>query len=434
MTLKEENDALLNTIFESLFFRKWKLGLKENRSGIELILDDNCNLKCEYCYFRNPKLFTKKPSHDEIMSNLDKILYWLKDNKYNCGEIAIFSGDAFSDDLGFRVIERILDFIINEYRVCEQVVIPTNGLFVEDEEKLEKFEKIHDRYKQNDVLLALSLSFDGKYVEEFRPSKSGYVRTDDHYDRLFQFSKKHGCGFHPMLYSKAMKNWKKNFIWFQDMMKKHNMFWSNMYLLEVRNSNWTVEECKQLYDFVKFIIKFVYEKADRNEDKFLEFFKNKKTFNILTAPFINTGRGIGCGIQCFFYINVLDMRIVPCHRTMYDCFTYGKFRIEDDKIVGIDSQNVEMANTIYSFEGKTMPVCQSCQISELCNFNCLGSSYETTGDLFTVPPMICRLEHYKLKALIDGFNEVGMFESFIDKFIPYNKREAVRKLLEDGIL
>ena len=435
MTFQKENDIMLNNLFENLFFNKWKSNIKENRCGIELILNDNCDLKCKYCYFRNPKLYVKKPPYDEVMKNLDKVLYWMKDNEYKPKEIALFSGDTFSDDLGIRALERIIEFIETEYRVCEQVVIPTNALaLMENKDVMDRFIKVENRYKLNKVVLGLSLSFDGKYVEEFRPAKSGFIRDDKHYSKIFKFAKEHGCGFHPMLYSKAIKNWKKNFLWFQDMLTRYCHNWHNIYLLEVRNDDWSVENCKDLYNFIKFLIRYTYDRSDNDVKTFFKNFRDKKCFNIISAPFVNTGRGIGCGIQSFFYINLMDMRIVPCHRTMYECFTYGKFIIENEKIVGIESQNVEIANAIYSFDGKTLPMCQSCPINKLCNFACLGASYEATGDLFTASPVICRLEHYKLKALVDGFREIGILNTFLDNFLSNDKREALVKTMEDGII
>ena len=40
------------------------------------------------------------------------------------------------------------------------------------------------------------------------------IRDDAYYDKVFAFIKKHGSGIHPMLYSKGMDKWIKNFDWF----------------------------------------------------------------------------------------------------------------------------------------------------------------------------------------------------------------------------
>jgi hypothetical protein len=100
-----------------------------------------------------------------------------------------------------------------------------------------------------------------------------------------------------MIYSKGIHEWKKNFLWFQEKMAERNIPWEAIYLLQVRNQEWTQEEVWGLQDFLRFLFDFAWEKVGEDPQNLHDFLFRGTGFNILTQPISRIGRGLTCGIQ-----------------------------------------------------------------------------------------------------------------------------------------
>jgi radical SAM protein with 4Fe4S-binding SPASM domain len=203
-----------------------------------------------------------------------------------------------------------------------------------------------------------------------------------------------------------------------------------MYLLEVRNAEWTRAETVHFAEFMEFLIEWTYEKVfKKNDDQTLDFIFNHG-FNILRNSFIEgDGRGMKCALQDYMFLRLGDLSWVPCHRTSYDQFIFGQFTERDGKINGFSSTNADLIPAIYSMKGEDMPYCENCVIKELCPQGCLGSQYETTGDLFSAIPTVCELEHAKIFAIIKALRKHGLFEKAL-KYVPESRREAFKRVSE----
>lgn len=152
-------------------------------------------------------------------------------------------------------------------------------------------------------------------------------------------------------------------------------------------------------------------------------------FNILKAPLTTVGRGMGCSIQSCLTIRIGDLAIVPCHRTAYEPFVSGHLIVEDGKITKIKALNPEVMMAIFSMDGKEQPVCESCLLKHLCTQGCLGSQFETTGDLFTPIPTVCRLQHAKMAAMIKTYEDLGISDLVYERIRP-EKKVAINILKE----
>ena len=107
-------------------------------------------------------------------------------------------------------------------------------------------------------------------------------RDDDYYERAFSFCKKYGYGFHPMVYSKGIDLWKKNFVWFQEMFKKHDLKFNSFMLLEVRNEEWTSSEAMELAEFTEFAVNYIFKEVFKeNKAEFLKALRQTKILNTL---------------------------------------------------------------------------------------------------------------------------------------------------------
>jgi len=402
MTYKEENDRLMQSILRGTFFNAYKTYSDSlsnlNFKSLEMFISPVCNQSCEYCYLirYGNGLYPKEiRDNSVILHNVDLLIDWIIKNEYK-PKIDVFSGEIFSLPIGFEVLEKI-------NRLSDTtVVIPTNFTFIP--EQAERVKDLMQQYKERGNRLFLSASIDGKYCEGNRPSKNK-IRDDEYYDKVFEFCYENNFAFHPMIYSHRIECWKENFKWFIDMFKKHGFKGTPLYLLEVRNEEWTDSQIEIFEDFVYWLTDW----CVRNEKNLF-----KEGFNILSSMLSTIGRGIGCGIQSALYVRMGDLAILPCHRTSYKGLNYGKF-IVDGEIVEIESENIENMVATYSFNADTLPVCESCMIKHVCSHGCLGCQFETVGDMFTPNPKVCQLEHAKVKGFVRALVNLGIYNEIVSQ-------------------
>ncbi len=449
MTFQEENDALIASFLSRTFLRGFKDPGNEklvNFRSLEIMLNYKCNLGCKYCYvhkFGDQLYPIEYQGEEAILKNVGILLDWLKVNDFD-PKIEVFSGETFSQDIGFKVLDLILDKLKGNNG---PLVIPTNFTFLLSEHQTKRVEEVLMKSREHGPQIILSASFDGKFQEANRPFR-GMIegcdvspegvwtweyndkedpRDDGYYDRCFAFAKKWRCGFHPMVYSGGIENWKDNFLWFQEKFKEFGISWTNLYLLEVRNVEWSVQQVRDYSDFVEFLIRWSWEKCGCDFQKFKEFVFARKGFNILHGPLSTIGRGMGCSIQGTVVVRAGDLAIVPCHRTCYPHLVYGKFKVEGDEITGIDVYNPELWIAITSLKTTSFPYCETCTINQLCPSGCLGSQLEVTGDLFTPIPTVCRMFFAKMATFVRVFKDLGIYDQMLGTINP-RKQLAFREL------
>jgi len=407
---------LSKTFFEAWKNRRFLENTKYiNFSTLELQITASCDQRCSYCYyhrfgkFLNPPAISKKKN---ILNNLKMLLRWLSSNKY-FPKIEIFSGEPFSTEIGFLVIEKVIDWQIQN-SIDNDIIIPSNFSFILDKGKTYRVEKLLDKARSNGFNVILSASVDGKYLDKINRPFFRKVRTKDYYDKIFSFQSKWGYSFHPMIYSKGIDLWEKNFLWFQEMFDKFNINWQSLYLLEVRNYEWTLDQIKEFYRFIRFVVRWAIDRLRQEnipDDKILQEIYRRRLFNIFSA-FFGTGRGIGCSIQSSMQLRLGDLTVSPCHRTAYDQFNMYRFVNDGEKITGIDVINPYLVTALYSADFRVFPFCELCGIKDLCNGPCLGSNYEFSGDLFITAPTVCLLEHARVFALIDELDDLKLLKYF----------------------
>lgn len=434
---KKDNDIVYKSYLERNWFSSWRLPRGEslnNLVSLEIYLTTDCNLGCTYCYLNRHEDNLYSPElrqSDNILQNLDLLLNWVIENKFTPG-LEFYSGGSLESELGFDALNLIYEKFSKidlDFRP-PYITIPTNYSFILDDQLIDKVEKIIENIKSLEINIFLSASIDGKFLEKknrpfrsfermlkthsglFRPEEDN--RDDVYYDKLFAFNVKHHFGFHPMVYSYGIELWKDNFLWFQEMFEKFNINFQDLYLLEVRNAEWNEHQIQEFLNFIDFLIKWSWNKLNYDVDKFINFLINDKGFNILTDSLFLKTRGSGCGLQTSLYVRAGDLAIVGCHRQSYDGYEFGKFVVENNRIVDIESINLEFALGIAQYNMKSAPYCESCAIKDICMGSCLGSSLEVTGDAFTPVPVVCELTHRKIIQTIISLKEIGVYQDLLN--------------------
>ena len=427
-----EDNELLTSFLNHTFFETWadmKNGLP-NFQHLEFIVDTRCNLNCTYCYYARygDQLYPQELQDPAvIMSNLDLVLDWLVKRQF-VPHIEVFSGEPFFGETGYRVLHRILDRFELVDKKPPSIVVPTNYTFILRDEMIQKVEELLIRGRAVGIPITLSASIDGKYCEANRPFKrESDSRDDAYYDKVFAFSKKWGFSFHPMIYSQHISDWKVNFLWFQAMLKKYDIPWSNIYLLEVRNAEWAAHDIEEYGRFIEFLTRWAFDMCRRDKEQFVDFIF-KSGFNTLKSALSTVGRGLGCSIQSTFHLRLGDLAIVPCHRLSYPQFVTGHLEVENNQIAGVRAHNVELYLAIESLDGKNMPFCETCLIRSLCSLCCLGSNFETMGDLFSPIPSVCQLEHCRVRSMINVFEDLGVLSMLLGR-VSSEKAQAIGQVL-----
>lgn len=440
-----ENRQLLRNFLNRTYFNSWKYkkipkekeGFLANYRSLELQLNGKCDLECKYCYQRKfSDIYYDHGDADrdeKILHNCELILNMIEDNGFY-PVLEIFSGDPLMQDIGYKVIDLILKRVESGKDNYTALTIPTNMSFLNDCEKVLQVESLLSRARKANFRIGLSASVDGPFMDTNRPSKDpDFKRGEIFYANLFQFMKKWGVGLHPMVYSEHIEKWIDNFNWFQDRLKEYDLPWYSIYLLEVRNVEWSPEQCQHLYNFTKYLVHWLHNKVNKSFDGWREAMKYNHLFNMINSPFSQIGRGLGCSVQSSLQIRTGDLSVFPCHRQMYPQFKAFQFVVENDVIVDVKPENIENYLMIQSTTSKNQPGCEDCVIREFCSGCCPGSAYEATGDTFSPVPTVCRAELYKLKGIVDGMTEVGILGNMMD-LINERKRESLRMLIQKGIV
>lgn len=434
MDFEEENDELGKSFLERMYFQEWKKDVEErspNRSTLELDSSFECNLNCKYCYVERygDELY---PDVEErkLYDNAESVIEWLIENDMN-PDLELFAGEPLVKDVNFNILHMVLDKFREVEKSPRRIVIPTNFTWIRDGEYLARVEKLMEKSRAYDMPVYLSASIDGKYCSENRPP----IHFDEKdYDRIFGFAREWNCGFHPMIYSERIENWKDNFLWFQEKMQQHNISFDSIYLLEVRNREWSKDQINEFGEFLKWLVEWTVEKVGK--DGFMEFLFDRG-FNILSNPFTTVGRGIGCSIQSTLFMRLADVGIVPCHRLSYDQFKLAQLEEKDaspegddaasDLGVSINRPELLVGHT--AFDNDYQPMCEQCMINKLCSGQCLGAMYEETGDMFSPIPNVCRLEFKKVASFIEKFKELGLLDEL--KFRVQDAKEVQIEKLEE---
>lgn len=216
--------------------------------------------------------------------------------------------------------------------------------------------------------------------------------------------------------------------------------------LEVRNDSWTEDKLKSYMKWLNYILDYDYNKYWIGHEQ--EFYmtmlcserdKCQIDYNdsILPKDFVfgympttispATSKSFGCSIGNLLSIRLGDLSIVPCHRTSYPKFIYGKFDVDDDKITGVTASNPFLMFNIIGQGTVTQFKCDTCPINSCCMHGCLGSQWENTQDLFYPVESVCNLNKVKIIFMTAKAEHFAKLHN-LDTTTPTYSKSIVKKL------
>lgn len=443
LTFQEENNELLKYILNGVI-EDWKKPGTDR--FLELYITADCNQRCDYCYLvkYGDELYPKelrKP--DQIIKNLRLLLDYLLEIDGVPNRIDLFSGEILGTKLGDMVLDTLLEYIQKGFHV-KSICIPSNMSFCLTQSTMEKIDNYIDRFEQLKCRIGISCSMDGLIVDKInRPfaNNTNKLKTEEYYKRIVGFCTRHKFGYHPMISANSLKYQKENYkIWLQILhltFPDEEEFKSNfghVMQLMVRNNDWTEEYIKQYLDWLNFLIETDKKEYFNNSNK--EFFDSIYTnkvndfLNLTFVPYqLSEFPVFSCTIGKIICVRLGDLAICPCHRTSYDKYLFGKFEVENDKIIDIKANNIQLASAIYLTNTLIKPKCDECPIVTMCMKGCLGCQYENTNEIFYPVKTVCDL--MKISYLFLNMKFHKMMKDDHISINPYGALVKLDKLIEN---
>lgn len=432
LTLQELNNNVFDHVLEKTFYNNWKK-FREN-SALEIIFSPICNQQCSYCYLNkdNQNIYScQEFDVEKSIANVIKLLEWLEFKQMVPSQMDIFSGEFFAQEAGYQLLESIAKFYEEHstYHAPEIIVIPTNGTFAVQDSLIERIKSYIFRFKNFGTRLVLSFSIDGLYAGKITRKykkdldfalSSSYTSPEEFYEKAFAFMSETECLPHPMISPENVSAWKENFLWYEDIMNRHHMNFFDLYILEVRNYNWTEESYKAYEDFLLFVLDYMRKKF-KTDDEFLDWvLKNPDEyscsgFNFLASFAICDRTSPSCTMGRHLMVRADDLKVFPCHRLVYPDLEIGQYVPDEEEKLKFNVVAPELGIAIASFNPKNQNACSRCPINYLCMGQCHGSCHETLGDMFTPIPTVCHLIYRKLKAELNYFKENNLLNGVLER-------------------
>lgn len=397
LTYQEEKDILLTNMLNK-FFTIYKQPLDKmdflaEQMSLELYITPDCNQNCSYCYLCKHKeeLYAKElRDPKKIVKNTEILLDYFIENKMNPYRFDLFSGEIWGTQLGYDVLETVYQAAKKGFHP-KLIIIPSNFSFVLKDESLAIIDQYMEKFKEQDIRVCFSCSNDGWYIDKMtRPfnNENEYELkkgTLAYYERIFEFCKKWDLGFHPMISAHGIEHWCENFDWWTKELTNRGFHPLNSIMyLEVRNDDWTQDKIIHYLKYLNHSIDYYLNEyfptqAPEDEVKFMfgKWVHHKLLSDHQTnyTPLLLSKDNIhpGCTIHRSVVVRMGDLAIVPCHRTSYDEFVGGHFVVENDKIVGVQADNVQVMNQVWLNNMLGSPKCGGCPYTSYCMKGCFGS-------------------------------------------------------------
>lgn len=425
-TYQQEQNQLLKTVLDLRFFNPWKetdinqYSLR-NDANLEIYITAACNQNCSYCYLvKYEELYPKEFQDPELILHNLRLLYdYILENNYHIPKIEFFTGEIWHSQFGWDVLEITLEYL-NKGLQADWFMIASNCSFVRNNKACARIQHYIDAFKQTGHNLTFSVSVDGKILEEkTRPLNNGYVRTDEDWDKIFSFAKHNNFCFHPMVSAASAPYWIENFQWWIQQLDEYGFDLSALMMLEVRNDDWTDEAIQAYLEYLNYEIDYYLLNYCNND---IRKFANH-LFNIregmndndnsisgyINYAFAQADTFMGCTVATDLTVRLGDLAICPCHRTAYNKLLYGKFVVENDKIIDIEAFNPQMAIKVLMSNVRNANYgCDTCWANQYCLQGCFGAQKEALNDPFFPIESVCKMFKAKLKFLIQKYTDMGV--------------------------
>ena len=320
-----------------------------NIKRVMLMITENCNLKCSYCYehekgTRGMAFTTAKTILDNNLGNITDIKPII---------LELFGGEPF---LNFSLIKQIDDYIVKNYPELKVMYeTTTNGTLVHGE--------IQEWLYEHRNRLIISLSLDGTRAchNLNRPFKNN-LGSYDSIDISFFIKTWPGCSAKMTISQQTLANLCENIQYIDKLGFKCDATLSIGCKWDKKSYlNLFIEELKKL-------VQYYTDNPDIKLCTLLNF-----DFRLIFTNRNNEDyRFCGAGIDLLCYD--INGDIYPCQG-----FAPVSIGIRAYDFINYDQNNFKLSN---------ISDCKTCLLLKLCS-NCYAANYQSTGHILKVDPNLC---------------------------------------------
>ncbi len=333
----------------------------------QLVLTENCNLACKYCYIDQNTNYMTKEVFDCHYKMLPKIMEIYGQRTY---KTALFGGEPF---LNWDLIEYIVP-ILKKDPLCERIIAMTNALVLKDDYK-------RDYIQKNGI--SLSLSFDGLWNETNRPLKNGSSSLDEYLSEPLRsfFTGKGGCKV--MVAPNNVPTMVENFKWF---VEEYKMLSPDFTL--VRDDIWSKEDIELFGIEVVKLADTVIDYFNRGIPSMAGFFKLYILDLIFGASYGK--RPFGCFAGCRGAGFMPSGDIYPCAR-----FGNQKLYPIANSVSGtIFDKSINIMREPQVVNPRYYKKCKDCTLYTYCNAGCMFQQIKNSDGFISEPlDSVCELLH-----------------------------------------
>lgn len=359
---------------------------------VELVVTEECNLTCNYCYMHNKKTLMTKDVLHKFMKNIHVLM-----SAYNCDKyhISYFGGEPL---MNWDLVKYAIEYFKKDPRLDSQVLI-TNGILLTDKEK-------YDFIRSSGC--GISLSFDGLWNEENRPMVGGQS-SFDHYIKHKEFYKQfRGCKV--MVGPQNLDTLVENFIFFVDEME-----YPIPDFTLVRDDIWTWDAVKNFRVRIKELGDEVIKRISSGKIQSTGLFRLWLLDTILSAKVGK--RPMGCYAGCGGVGYLPDGVFYPCARYGTD----KEYPLYDTNTNMFFKENFEFLNQSKFCNPIVYDECKDCDIRLACTGGC-NYSLAKNGNFERAKPIdqVCELYkaiYYETLRIHNELKDNNFYKKYINIII-----------------
>ncbi|EOL43022.1 PapB family radical SAM/SPASM ranthipeptide maturase [Enterococcus phoeniculicola] len=365
-----------NQIEESVFTDIPKNGV--GLSSLTLMLIQECNMKCSYCYGEGGEYFNKgKMSIDTAIKAVD---YLIKESKEKELLVAFFGGEPL---MNFRLIKEVVKYCKGKEISTNKIfrfTITTNGTLIN--------KRIEDFLVENNVMIQISLDGNKKQHDKNRFFENRRGSYDLILDRTKSLRERTRVSGRATLTSENL-NYTEIYNHLNDlgfsaipMAVAENMIDDEAYEIRIKEFIRLIHYCKELIDLKKYD----------------DVVKIPMIYGILQKLEFPEERQVGCNVGQGVYAVDIDGSLFPCHRFV----SKENFKIGDLEI-GVEN--------VQEFKDKQHVLnhvkCDSCWARNLCLGGCPFENYEQTGFMEKASSRYCKFMKMTSEEIVKLYLELN---------------------------
>lgn len=357
----------------------------KNIKNITFSVTEDCNLKCDYCYFTH-KNHKNKMSFDIAKKAVD---YILSEEKFLIHDGVVWDFIGGEPTLEIDLIDKICEYILykmfvmnHKWLYCYRFMIGTNGLLYASD----KFQKLIRKYSYN---LHVAVTIDGSKEKHdlSRKKKDGTGSYDDIVKVLPLWLKQTGNISTKSTFAHADLPYLKDSI-------------INLWNLGIKNvmANVVFEDVWHEGDDIIF---------ESQLKELADYVIDNNLWNNVSVRFFSPGIGFplsdherktnNCGTGNMMAIDYRG-RFYPCVRFMDTALNNREGRIIGDIDSGINTDIIRAFNAV-SYDAQSAPECCNCDVASGCAW-CSGFNYDKSkeGTIFERQTFQCKMHKANIRA------------------------------------